>query len=755
MRLFLFFIFLSCFSFLTAQTDERFPIIPKPAVLLEGQGTFTIDANTVIIADRKTSKNDLQFFKKMIRKRCGLQLRSSRRKKSRNSIRFITDYDATIPDNGYRLFVTADNITIRGNFAGHFYGIQTLLQMLKSANGKHYMHCATIMDQPAFQWRGMHLDVSRHFFPKKVVKQYLQWMAMYKMNVFHWHLTDDQGWRIEIKKYPRLTSAGAWRTGTLIGHYSEEPDRYDTIRYGGYYTQEDIREIVAYADSLHIMVVPEIEMPGHASAMITAYPQLACTEGPFEVQRTWGVFEDVLCPTEYTFSFLQDVLDEVCKLFPGKFVHIGGDECPKERWKQSAYCQELIRKNNLKDEHGLQSWFVQRIVNYLETKGKKAIGWDEILEGGLAKGAAVMSWRGEEGGIAAAKAGHYAVMTPGGYCYFDHYQSKNPGEPLAIGGFTPLEKVYSYNPVPASLSPDEKKYILGAQGNVWTEYLPDLRSVEYMIFPRMAALSEVCWTNTTMKNYESFLKRMEWHFAYYDTKNIHYARSVYDVKFSAHAAPSGKGILLDVIGPQGCEVRYRLNSDTAFRTFDKTILCDDSKVIYAAAFRNGKQAGSTSMYQYHHHLAAGKNISLQQQPHASYNTGGALTLTDGVTGRKPWNGSEWLGFSGDSLKCTIDLGKDTNVTFVKIFALEDIGSWIYAPKHAPVIEVSNDGKNFKPVIAKPYNSGFVKSDAMVYKMESQHVRYIRIMIPNYGIIPEGKPGAGNKAWLFVSEIMIE
>ncbi|NQW41255.1 MAG: family 20 glycosylhydrolase, partial [Cryomorphaceae bacterium] len=351
----------------------------------------------------------------------------------------------------------------------------------------------TVRDQPAFAYRGMHLDVCRHFFDVDFVKRYLDLMAEHKMNRFHWHLTEDQGWRIEIKRYPRLTDVGAWRNASQVGPYGDQ--RFDSTRYGGFYTQDEVREIVAYAAARHITVIPEIELPGHARAALAAYPKLSCRGEELPVATGWGVFDDVFCAgNDSVFTFLEGVLDEVLALFPGEYIHIGGDECPKKRWHDCAKCQARLKAEGLADEHALQSYFIRRIEGYLNSRGRQIIGWDEILEGGLAPNATVMSWRGEAGGIAAAKAGHDAIMTPGKPCYWDHYQSKDPGEPHAIGGFNPVESVFLYNPVPAELSADEAKRILGAQANLWTEYVLTPEQAEYMILPRLLALAEVLWT---------------------------------------------------------------------------------------------------------------------------------------------------------------------------------------------------------------------------------------------------------------------
>ncbi len=422
---------------------------------------------------------------------------------------------------GYELEVSAYQIRIVSSSPeGAFYAVVSLLQLC-DAFPTLLLPQVSLIDEPTYRWRGMHLDCSRHFFTVAEVKHYIDYLAMYKMNSFHWHLTDDQGWRAEIKAYPLLTEVGGWRKETLIGRPSSDM-KFDGKKYGGFYTQEEMKEVVAYAAARHITVVPEIEMPGHALAALAAYPQYSCTGGPFETGRWWGVFDDVFCAgNDSTFVFLQTILDEIIAIFPSTYIHVGGDECPKTRWKSCAKCQHRMKEKGLKDEHELQSYFITRMENFLHSRKRKLIGWDEILEGGLAPYATVMSWRGTDGGIAAAKSGHYAVMSPGRPCYFDHYQSEDRGaEPLAIGGFNSVEAVYAYQPTPAVLNETEAEYILGAQGNVWTEYMPTFKQVSYMALPRMLALSEVLWTNPEHKNYPDFLWRLKLHSQWFDQKGI-------------------------------------------------------------------------------------------------------------------------------------------------------------------------------------------------------------------------------------------
>ncbi|MEZ5172637.1 MAG: beta-N-acetylhexosaminidase [Bacteroidia bacterium] len=421
----------------------------------------------------------------------------------------IIKSDTLLPEGWYSLSAQASGTQIIAvDESGIFYGIQSLLQLIRR-NGERAELPETIIggDFPDFRYRGMHLDVCRHFYPIDFIKKYIDLIAIHKMNYFHWHLTDDQGWRIEIKKYPKLTEIGGFRKGTMVGKYSDQ--NYDNIKSGGYYTQKEIKEIVAYAAERHITVIPEIENArARNGRSCCIHPNLSCTGGPFEVAKGWGVFDDVFCTKEETFEFFYSVLDEVAELFPGKYIHIGGDECPKTRWKGCKNCQSRIKEEGLKDEHELQSWVVQKIERYLNSKGKRIIGWDEILEGGLAPNATVMSWRGTEGGIEAANQNHDVIMTPGSHCYFDHYQGKPENEPLAIGGFTDLKKVYSFNPVPESLPADKRKYILGAQANMWTEYILSEKQVEYMVLPRMTALSQVLWTGNKKGNYKSFAKSL-------------------------------------------------------------------------------------------------------------------------------------------------------------------------------------------------------------------------------------------------------
>jgi hexosaminidase len=484
---------------------QPLPIIPRPAVARHLNGTFLLDRSAAIYADGE-SRPVAQWFAEQLHSEFGIAAEIQPGVPRGKSFHFVLD--ESLPEEGYRLRIEPRGVTIVGRPAGLFYGAQSVLQLAAARSKSVFvLPAAEIQDQPRFPYRGLHLDTSRHMFPVEFLKRYLDWMARYKLNTFHWHLTDDQGWRIEIKKYPRLAEVASMRKETLVGR-APQSTQYDGKPYGGFYAQEQIRDVVAYARKRFITVIPEIEMPGHSMAALAAYPQLACTPGPFETATTWGGFKDVYCPKESTFQFLENVLTEVMELFPSHYIHIGGDEVEKDRWRESPDAQGVIRRENLKDESELQSYFIRRMEHFINSTGRRMIGWDEILEGGLAPDATVMSWQGEDGGIAAARQGHDVIMTPDKYLYFDHYQGDRNKEPLAIGGMVPLDKVYSYNPEPAALRADEKKHILGAQANVWTEYIADTRQVEYMLFPRLFALAEVVWSPQAARKYPDFLQRV-------------------------------------------------------------------------------------------------------------------------------------------------------------------------------------------------------------------------------------------------------
>lgn len=539
---FCFSVFLTTFSF----SQEPISIIPAPQNLEVKQGVFTISSATKIVLASTDVQKSAVFFNKYLTRFYDLKLQFIVQSKApsdakgwENAIVLDLDGSGSKTIGAYQLVVDKDKVIITSsNEEGVFYGVQTLIQLLPVKKAKKNtlpISQCSISDAPRFSYRGMMLDCGRHFMPVDFVKEYIDFLALHKLNTFHWHLTEDQGWRIEIKKYPKLTEVGACRNGTIVGHHPGKGN--DNKKDCGYYTQEQIKDVVKYAADRYITIIPEIEMPGHASAAIAAYPQLSCfpdENTPIakgvkwagdstgkQVQQSWGVYPDVFAPTDFTFHFLEDVLDEVMELFPSKYIHIGGDECPKIYWKRSEFCQNRIKEKDLKDEHGLQSYFIGTIEKYLNSKGRNIIGWDEILEGGLAPNATVMSWRGEKGGIEAAKQHHDVIMTPTTYVYFDYSQTKKE-DSLTIGGYLPLETVYNYEPLPAQLSAEEQTYIKGIQANLWTEYVTKPVKVEYMVFPRMEALCEVAWSDRSKKNWPDFQQRLQAQYKRYDLWKVMY-----------------------------------------------------------------------------------------------------------------------------------------------------------------------------------------------------------------------------------------
>ena len=586
--------------------DNQISIIPQPLSIQTQSGEYKITNSTKIYIDN--GNTELRKIGEML---------SSQLKSQTGKILNIVEYQTlpsknaiiltlkntidTLGDEGYSLSVNPNNIVIKANNPkGVFYGMQTLLQLIPLKNGSVYVAipAVNILDKPRFGWRGLMLDVGRYFYSVDFLKKYFDYMAMHKLNTFHWHLTEDHGWRIEIKKYPKLTEVGAWREGTQI---DRNPKNIDNNPHGGYYTQDQVREIVAYAKDRYITIVPEIEMPGHSLAALVAYPELSCTGGPFKMPVAWAIQKDVYCAgNEQTYKFLEDILSEIADLFPGQIIHIGGDECPKDRWKECPKCQAKIKAEGLKDEHELQSYFIKRIENFLLTKNKRIIGWDEILEGGLAPNAAVMSWRGVDGGISAAKQHHDVVMTPTSYTYFDYYQGEPYLEPIAIGGFLPLEKVYSYEPIPAELSKEEVSYIKGVQANVWSEFIHSPEKVEYMTFPRAAALAEIAWTKPELKNWDDFKQRMEKQYQRYENAGINCAKSAYDVKHLVVIDPvTGKKASV-TLSTSSFHPEIRYTTDGTEPTAQSKKYSDSFTVnlpgtVKAATFKNGKRISQVSV----------------------------------------------------------------------------------------------------------------------------------------------------------------
>lgn len=749
--------------------QQQVSIIPQPVSLSVQDGHFIIDRNTAIVFNTKESelRHAADFLNAFIKNISGDVLPINTKKSK--SIVLEIKKTATIGDEGYLLEVSTNSIKIIANTkTGIVYGMQSLFQTLPQirTNAELQVPCMKITDYPRFKWRGMHLDVCRHFFGPDLVKEYIDLMAAYKFNTFHWHLTDDQGWRIEIKKYPKLTSVGAWRADRTGIPWSEcKPTQPgEETNYGGYYTQQQIRDIVAYAKERNITIVPEIEMPGHSAAAIAAYPWLSCTQQP-QPTITGGVyppgFQSVYdVSNDSVFTFLENVLTEVMRLFPSKYIHIGGDEVDKTPWKNDPRCQALMKKLGDTSEDQLQSYFIQRIEKFLIAHHRKLIGWDEILEGGLAPEATVMSWRGEDGGIKAAQMHHDVVMTPGTPLYFDHYQAGPAGEPEAIGGFNTLKMVYDYNPIPKELDSTEGKYILGAQANLWTEFIPTVQQVEYMVLPRMLALSEAVWTPKEEKNYDDFYNRLQNQFKVFGEKGLNYCPGNFTVAIKPFSKDGKLSVILSSEIP-GAKIYYTTDGsdpDATSNQYESPVFIDSSVTVKAVIVEDGRVMGVKPAEQkFVMHKAIGKNVTYNYPESKYYMADGPNTLTDGVRGTDDVS-KYWHGFEGNDLIATIDMGAETDVQKITIGCLQHNKDWIFLPQSV-TYSVSNDGKNFTDLgtvknTISPDEKGFIIKD-FTLNFPLQKARYIRVSAKNLGVCPKGHPGEGKPAWLFSDEIMVD
>ena len=748
-----------------------FNIIPQPQqVVADASAPFVLNANTVICLQTNSQdmKRNASMLASYIKEATGIRPTIGKLVKGNPAI--ILSIDKTISNaEGYKLNSDAKQIRIAGaSAAGVFYGIQTLRKSLPLCSGKAAqvsIPAVQITDAPRFAYRGTHLDVSRHFVTTDSIRQFIDMLALHNINRFHWHLTDDQGWRIEIKKYPLLTAIGSKRAQTVIGHNS---GKYDGKPYSGYYTQKEIREIVKYAADRYITIVPEIDLPGHMQAALAAYPELGCTGGPYKVWQMWGVSDNVLCAgNDKVMTFIDNVLKEVTQLFPSKYIHVGGDECPKTQWQKCPKCQARIKALHLeaKDGHSaeerLQSYVITHASNYLKSLGRNTIGWDEILEGGLAEGATVMSWRGEAGGIAAAKQDHDVVMTPNSYLYFDYYQSLDKAnEPLAIGGYMPLQRVYSYEPMPQELTAEEARHIIGVQANIWTEYMPTFKHMQYMALPRMAALSEVQWTQPQLKDYTDFTNRLIGLTHLYDRLGYNYAKHLYNVNIHIDSDTKWQEIVVHMTTAGDAEIRYTLDGSqpTASSTlYTGAIHLQKSAKIRAAAFRNGKSSSVTAQ-DVTFSKATACPVKLLQPTHKSYTFNGGAALTDGLVGDKGFGTGRWLGFSGNDLEAVIDLKKPTEVSSVSLNTCVDKGSWIFDARNIEV-SLSTDGVNFTSV-AKHSLPAMEKNSAdnintYELKFSQTKARYIKVYATSEHSIPDWHSGKGKPAFLFVDEISVK
>ncbi|MDR0802617.1 family 20 glycosylhydrolase [Fluviicola sp.] len=711
-------------------------VFPQPVNVEQTAEKFVFNGQLKLENNRDSEKG-YAYFHELFERDHGVHLVLSDQKEASIHLQLI---NTSVYTEGYQLSISGKGVDIQySNYESFCNALQTLNQLIRDPN---MLDGIRISDEPAFAYRGVHLDCSRHFFTIAEIESFIDQIAKLKFNRFHWHLTDDQGWRIEIKKYPKLTSIGAWRDSTLIGHFSKQPVEYEHQRYGGFYTQEEAKKLVEYARIRGIEIIPEIELPGHARAALAAYPQLSCTEKPLPVAGTWGVFDDVFCSQDKTRAFLKNVLDEIIEIFPSPVIHIGGDESPKINWNQCPKCKAVMEANHIHNTHELQSFFITDIEKYLNSKGRTIIGWDEILEGGLAPNAQVMSWQGMEGGIAAARLKHQVVMTPTSYCYFDYYQSGHPSEPLAIGGYLPLEKVYQFDPT-KGIDNEYRRYILGGQANIWTEYLPTIRLVEYQAFPRLLALAEVLW-NQGKVSYNFFVESLS---AYYlpqlKKDGINFSTSFLDPVLQCKA--SENGIVYDLLKPISKASFYQNNEAMNSIAIKRTEVSQiQSFEIHS---RIGNQELRTCSYHFTSHLALGKPVVFDTKPHEKYNHNGNLGLTDGIAGEKPWKGNEWLGFNEDTIRFTLDLETVTKFNSIRIETLNDPGSWIYRPEHFQ-IQISSNNRKFK-TIAKANLDG-----DLIGVKKKMKARFVRVTIYNKELIPPGQTGAGFTPWTFINEIIL-
>ena len=690
------------FSSCTRQLPEaNYDVVPQPKrVTLTKEKPFVFQPSTVVYYEDGLQR-EAEFLSEYVNDILGFGLKVEEGETQSGIVLTVAPADFE-QSEAYEINITPKQVVVKGSdAAGVFYGIQTLRKSLPIGESikEVALPCGMIGDWPNFGYRGMHLDPCRHFMDLDSVKIYLDMMALHNMNQFHFHLSEDQGWRIEIKKYPELTEIGAYRNGTVIGHNG---NLYDTIRHGGFYTQDEIRDLIQYAAERHINIIPEIDLPGHMQAALACYPQLGCTGGPYEVWRRWGISDDVLCAgNEEAMQFVEDVLNEVMDLFPSPYIHIGGDECPKVRWEKCPKCQAKIKELGIKGderfskEDYLQSYVMNRMAKVVEARGRRVIGWDEILEGDVSETAIIMSWRGTQGGIEAARKGHDVIMTPSSHLYFDYYQSEDiASEPMCIGGYLPVSRVYEFQPLPKELTPEQQKHIIGVQANIWTEYIASFNHVQYMAMPRMDALTELQWNNPEERDFDAFVERCRHMAEIYDLYRYNYAKHIFNPQ-----------VWTDTVAPN---------------------------------------------------LATRKPIFLRQQPAEKYTYEGAPVLNNGELARGAYNSGRWLGFSGYPLDAVIDLESPSEMSHVRFHALTNKGAWIYNPSKATVL-VSEDGETFREVAHKEFSiSTWADNDGIfTYELEFSPVtaRYVEVVIEGYNL-PEDHSGYGNPAWIFVDEIEV-
>ncbi|MDD5150836.1 MAG: family 20 glycosylhydrolase [Flavobacterium sp.] len=761
-------ILLTISSFVSQEiiAQKKINIIPKPANIVVKEGKFQFSKNTQFVVKGDSQKEIATALLNKFQLAAGWKPLITTKIPKSNYIVFKVD--KTFHREAYKLDVSTKGVVITAKEnAGFIYGLESIRQLLPTAieskvvvsNVKWEISNVSITDEPRFQWRGLMLDLSRHFFDKSYIEETIDRLAMLKMNVLHLHLVDDQGWRIEIKKYPRLTEVGAWRVNqeNVIwnARLTVNPDEKGT--FGGFLTQEELKEIVKYAQLRNIEIIPEIEMPAHVSCAIAAYPELACFNQRIGVPSggVWPITDIYCAGKESTFEFLQNVLDEVIPIFPSKYIHIGGDEATKTNWEKCPLCQKRMQDEGLKNVHELQSYFVKRMEKYINSKGKKLIGWDEILEGGLAPEATVMSWRGTQGGIEAAEQGHDVVMTPGTHCYFDHYQGPQNEEPLAFGGYTPLSKVYEFDPVVPTMTPEEAKHILGGQANLWSEYIPTTQQSEYMIFPRIAALAETLWSSKEARNWNDFTNRLPSLLKRYDYLGINYAKSAYLITATSTADLDKKIVKLALKNEfPNADIRYVLGDksiDANAIKYTDSIAISETTLLKASLFENDKAVGKFFTDTIKFHKAVGSKLNFKTPYDDNYKADGPFSLVNILRGTKNFHDGQWQAWLVKDMEVVIDLEKEKTIKQIVLGSIENQGSGIYFPTQVSAF-VSNDGVTYKEVgqVTHPFaiNSNSELKDFKI-NFNALTARYVKVVATNLKKSPKGED-----SWLFIDEILV-
>ena len=746
-------------------TESDICIIPKPQSMTLNKGSFRFTKETVFVTAPELYSVTNSFVEQY-EKATGFRMFF--RKAAIQTSYILLSLDKSLPKEGYTLVVEPDKISITAaDHNGALYALETLRQLLPKefesttpVKTDWAVPAVTITDAPQYAWRGLMLDVSRHFFPKEYILKTLDRMAMLKLNTFHFHLIDNEGWRIEIKKYPKLTEVGAWRVDQEDKLWNERtPNSANAFanpatapkKYGGFYTQEDIKEIVAYASARGITVIPEIEMPAHAMSAIAAYPKLSCHKRPIGVPSgaVWPITDIYCAGQEETFTFLEDVLTEVMELFPSKYIHVGGDEATHTEWEKCLKCQARMKDHHLKDVHQLQSYFIKRINDFLLSKGRTLVGWDEIMDGGLANNAVVMNWRGIEVGKKALEQGNPVVLTSD--CYIDNYQGLPDYEPQANGGYLPLKTLYHYSLEKENLSPALQKNILGTQANLWAEHVGSTEHSEYMLFPRLLALAEISWTSDNLKNWDNFINRTQAFMKRLDVMKVNYARSMYQVVPTVENQKGTIFLKLDCEVPNA-DIRYALGDTPIEKAtkYHQPIALNRNTTFKATVF-SGKATNTITTGEVIFHKAIDKKVSYSPLYHKSYQGQGEATLTNVIRGTKNFHDGQWLGWLGDDVTLTLDLEQATEVREVRIGAMDAQASGIYFPVEF-IVSLSNDGKNYREVAT--HNEpcvvrGIATLKDFVLKFSPTEARYIKLTLKNVKTPPKG-----GDAWLFIDEILV-